>query len=105
MAAAITLPSTISCCIVLGGIACLYSSFCSSVVHKTKVFFLFDKEPCVPFGITLFGWYFTIVSVYHCKYIYIYLVNSHENCTILRQRHHEGSKLKNCFIAIWVFGM
>ena len=42
-------------------------------------------------------------SVYHCKYIY--LVNSHENWTILRQRDLEGSKLKNCFIAIWIFGI
>ena len=37
--------------------------------------------------------------------MYIYMVNSHENCTIPRHRGHEGSKLKNCLIAIWVSGM
>ena len=33
------------------------------------------------------------------------MINSHENWTIPRQRGHEGSKLKNCLIALWVFGM
>ena len=33
------------------------------------------------------------------------MVNSHENCTIPRQRGHEGSKLKNCLITVWGFGM
>ena len=37
--------------------------------------------------------------------MYLYMVNSHENDTIPRQRGHEGSKLKNCLITLWVVGM
>ena len=41
----------------------------------------------------------------HAYNIYIYMVNSHENLTIPRQRGHQGSKLKNCLLTIWVFGI
>ena len=45
------------------------------------------------------------VRTYVCMYVCMYvIVNSHANCTIPRQRGHEGSKLKNCLIAIWVLG-
>ena len=68
-----------------------------------------------PQGITfiynIWIYVYIYIYIYVCIYIYIYIyiykymVNSHENCTIPRQRGHEGSTLKNCLIAIWVFGM
>ena len=45
------------------------------------------------------------IYIYIYVYIYIYMDNSHENCTIPRHRGHEGSKLKNCLVAIRIFGM
>ena len=37
--------------------------------------------------------------------LYIEKVDSHENCTIPRQKDTEGAKLKNGLITIWVLVM